>query len=258
MKVVMIGAGRMGGALLRGLPPGTEAYFVDPEVTDLPGARKLADIGAVAALGAPRLVVLAVKPAGVVPVASQLAPLLGAEDCVLSIAAGVRLASLRAALGDGPALVRSMPNLPVAVGKGMIAAIADAPPVGLAAALPGLFAQAGDWAWLSDEALIDVATAVSGSGPAYFFYLGELLARAGVAQGLPAEVAMQLARATLIGSGAFADAEGRPLSALREQVTSPNGTTAAALAAFGADDALGKLTADAVDAARRRAVELAG
>lgn len=258
VQVVMIGAGRMGGALLRGLPAGTAASYVDPAVAQMAGAARLGGVADIAGLSGARLVVLAVKPAMVPAVAAELAPVLSASDCVLSIAAGVRLERMRAALGDGPSLVRAMPNLAVAVGKGMIAAIADGAANAVAAGLPALFAQSGDWAWLEEERLIDVATAISGSGPAYFFYLGELLARAGAAQGLPEAVAVQMARQTLIGAGAYADAEGRPLGALRDEVTSPNGTTAAALDRWGADDALGRLTEAAVAAAFNRAEELAG
>jgi pyrroline-5-carboxylate reductase len=152
-----------------------------------------------------------------------------------------------------------MPNTPAAIGQGITAAVAGA---GVRMAdlvtVNGLLAPAGQLVWIDDEAQIDAVTAVSGSGPAYFFRFTEALAKAGTQAGLSPELAMQLARATFTGAAALAQADGETLAELRRQVTSPAGTTAAGLAQMDADDAIDRLAQAVVDAAAARSRELAG
>jgi pyrroline-5-carboxylate reductase len=263
--LVLVGAGKMGGAMLagwlaRGLP-GSLVTVIDPnlsaETAALVADHAVRHHTSFASGGEPpRVVVLAVKPqliAGVLPaVRAALAP----ETVVVSVAAGTRLATLREALGD-VALVRVMPNTPALVGRGMAVAVAGKS-VSLAQRdlVTGLMAAVGDIAWVDDEALIDAVTAVSGSGPAYVFLLAECLAEAGRRAGLPDALADRLARATVTGVGELLHQSAEPPDQLRRNVTSPNGTTAAALAVLMAEDGLQPLLTAAVEAARRRSVEL--
>jgi len=260
--VLLIGCGRMGTALARGwlrhgLAPDALAV-VEPA-----GRPPLRDEVAYAASLAelptgitPAAVIIAVKPQKIDSVLPHLKAFSAAEPLLLSIAAGIELASLCRAL---PAAVRAMPNLPASIGKGISAAVAG-PEVseeqrGLADAL---LAAAGEVVWLEDEALIDVVTAVSGSGPAYVYALAEAMATAGHAQGLPGAVAARIARAAVIGATHLLEQSGGSPESLREQVTSPGGTTAAALEVLQREDALESLIEQAVQAAARRSRELAG
>lgn len=178
------------------------------------------------------LIVLAVKPQQMAEVLAALSPAAG--TVVLSIAAGVPMAVLTAAL-PGCHLIRSMPNTPALVGAGISALWApEDTPASARAAAEALLAASGDCVWLSQESQMDAVTAVSGSGPAYFFRLTEAMAAAGAALGLPPSVAERLARQTFVGSGQLAAHRSEPVAVLREQVTSKGGTTAAALAAFDA------------------------
>jgi len=176
---------------------------------------------------------------------------------VVSIAAGIRLANLGAWLGPGVPLVRTMPNRPALIGAGITGACAGAL-VGPAerVAVEGVLTAVGPLVWLEDEALLDVVTALSGSGPAYFFLLIEALEDAGVSLGLPRATARQLAVHTALGAGRMAAEGDVPPATLREQVTSKGGTTAAALAVLEQADLRGILSA-AVTAAARRSAELA-
>jgi pyrroline-5-carboxylate reductase len=181
-----------------------------------------------------------------------------ADALVVSIAAGVTCRQLAAWLGGHERVVRAMPNLPVVVAQGMtslFSASLSAADRGLAEAL---FSAVGETAWLAEEAAIDLATAVAGSGPAYVFSLVEHLAGAGVAAGLPADLAMRLARQTVIGAAAMLQADPRPVAALKQAVCSPGGTTAAGLAAMEGADGLPGVLRAGVAAAARRAGELAG
>lgn len=265
--VLLIGAGKMGGALLdgwlaRGLDP-SSVFVIDPALPDeavaaikAKGVTLGPQTGEVAD---PAAIVIATKPQLVdsaTPVASVFA---GASTVVVSIMAGTTLATLGAGLPKGAAIVRAMPNTPAAVGRGVTGAFAGE---GVSATQRGcaeaLLKAVGDVVWVEAEGLIDAVTGVSGSGPAYVFLLVEALAKAGVAQGLSADVAAVLARKTVEGAGELLRRSTEPPEILRRNVTSPNGTTAAALDVLMAGDGLSPLMEKAVAAAVRRAKELAG
>ncbi len=262
--ILLVGGGRMGSAMLagwieQGLAP---SVVVDPA----PAASRLAGAAvrvvtapeAVPAEFAPAAVVLAVKPqeAGrVLPAYARHAP----AAVFLSIMAGRTLGGMRALLGERAAVVRAMPNTPAAVRQGVTVACAG-PGVaaGQRSLCDGLLAAIGAVAWVEDEALLDPVTAVSGSGPAYVFLLAELLERAAIEQGLPADLARLLARRTVSGSGALLAASEDDAAALRRAVTSPKGTTERALSVLMAADAWPRAISAAVAAAAARSRELAG
>jgi pyrroline-5-carboxylate reductase len=260
-SLLLVGAGRMGSALLKGwlklgLDP-ARVHVLDPapsaEMLAFCKAQRVA-MGAPAA--APDALVLAIKPQTFASAAPALAAFAGPATLVISILAGKTLKTIADDLG-AIAVIRAMPNLPAAIGAGITGAVANAavtsPQKKIADAL---LAASGAVEWLADEGLIDAVTAVSGSGPAYVFYLAECLAEAGVAQGLPPAVAERLARATIEGAGAMLAAVPEAAAKLRADVTSPGGTTAAALAELQGGDALRDLVGRAVAAARRRARQL--
>jgi acetyl esterase len=257
LAVLFVGAGRMGQAFIRGWCGLVESSFFDPGVAGIENAYKLADIADAADLPRPLVVMIAVKPQTMAGVLPRLAALAAPDVLFVSIAAGIEIATLQDALGPEARIIRAMPNTPVSVGAGMTAAVAgpgvDADQRAIAA---GLFGAVGTFLWLDDESGLDAVTGVSGSGPAYFFRFAEALAKAGVAAGLDAEAAHKLARATLSGAGAVAAARAEPLDALRVEVTSPGGTTAAALSVLDAAD-LDALLAEGVAAAVARARALA-
>jgi pyrroline-5-carboxylate reductase len=259
MQVVLIGCGNMGGALLRGWVAAAISPIAvfDPKLDRVDGAQALASVEAIEGLPGPLCIVLAVKPAMIAPTLRQIAPYLDDRALVISVAAGVSLATLRRCAGAGPAVVRTMPNTPAAIGKGAIAAVPDA----LLAPAQQAFAHsllqaAGQVFWLEDEGLIDAVTAVSGSGPAYFYRFTELLARTGEELGLSAQMAASLATLTFTGAAALLEATAKPAAQLRVEVTSPNGVTAAALAAFDRDNRLAALIAEAGRAAVKRNREM--
>ena len=201
--------------------------------------------------------VVALKPQILRNQAGRLEFIAVSGALMLSIAAGTSIAALRRAWGQQALIVRAMPNTPGAIGRGITALYAPPRiPTVLRTRAETLVAGLGETIWVSREDLIDAVTAVSGSGPAYVFLLAECLARAARAQGFSEEVAGKLARATISGAGALLDADPRNPAALRHDVTSPGGTTEAALAVLMENDALGKLMAEAVSAARARATEL--
>lgn len=261
--VMLVGAGKMGmalaaGWLAAGLQPGN-LVLVDPKPSQ--DAKDLAaDYDLVIhpeAVGlVPNVLVLAVKPQIIGEVMAGLAPAIGPQTLVVSIAAGISLARLAEGTGTDR-VVRSMPNTPAQIGKGISGVVAGAgvDAAGRAAA-EALLAAAGPVVWFDKESDLDAVTAVSGSGPAYVFYLVDALAAAGVAQGLDEDVAMKLARQTVIGAAGLLEADPAPASVLRQNVTSPNGTTAAALAVLMEQDGLTPLIGRAVDAARKRSEEL--
>jgi pyrroline-5-carboxylate reductase len=266
-SLALVGAGKMGSAMIRGWltlgMPGSAITAIDPYISsemqalaDEHGLR-LAD--STAGVSAPQVLVLAIKPQMLDSAAASIAPLVGPQTLVVSIMAGKTIKDIATRLGAS-AIVRCMPNTPAAVGRGITGAAAN-PGVSPAQreTAAALLSAIGKVAWLENEALIDAVTAVSGSGPAYVFYLVECMAKAGEAIGLPADLAMQLARATVEGSGEllYRDA-GTPASQLRVNVTSPGGTTAAALDVLMASDGLEPLMAKAIAAANRRAGELSG
>jgi pyrroline-5-carboxylate reductase len=257
--VLLIGSGRMGGALARGWIGRENVAVYDPAAPAIEGTTRLAALDEASGLPKPLTVVIAVKPQLLDQVLPSLVPLAQADALFVSVAAGATIARYAAVLGAGARIVRTMPNTPAAIGRGITALVA-APNVDRAARdYAELLLQAvGETVWVENEAQIDAVTAVSGSGPAYFFRFTEALARAGEREGLSPELAMKLARATFTGAGALADARTDPLADLRVEVTSPGGTTAAALGRFDADDALDRLVADAADACAKRSRELAG
>ena len=187
-----------------------------------------------------------------------LAKLAGPETLVLSIAAGRTHRRLREAFARRAAIVRAMPNTPAAIGRGVTVAVANAQRhAGAARSRRRLLSAVGEVVWVDDEALLDAVTAVSGSGPAYVFLLAECLAEAGRAAGLDAELAERLARATVTGSAALLEHSDSRSAVLRENVTSPGGTTAAALEILAARTGLQKLMTAAVAAATKRGRDLA-
>lgn len=204
-------------------------------------------------------VVLAVKPQRLAEVAPIYRPWAAEGSLVLSIAAGRTLAALADWLGGDAALVRAMPNTPAAVGRGITVACANAAVGADQRRLADrLLAAVGGVEWVDDEALLDAVTAVSGSGPAYVFLVAECLAEAGRAAGLPAGLAERLARATVSGAGELMHRWAAPVAELRQQVTSPGGTTEAALQRLMATDGLQPLLTEAVRLATLRARQLAG
>ena len=257
--LVLVGCGRMGGALLqgwlaRGLAP-KAVHVIDPRVPAWVAERGISTEGAGPA--DPAVIVLAVKPQMMGDVLPNLARSGGADRLVLSVAAGVTLAAYGRSFPGAP-VVRAMPNTPAAIGQGITAIIGNEQ--ACAAALDmaeSLMAAVGRVVRLSDESQMDAVTAVSGSGPAYVFHLIEALAAAGEAEGLPADLALDLARATVAGAGALAMHEDEDPAKLREAVTSPAGTTAAGLAhLMDPDSGLGPLMRRTVAAAAARGREL--
>jgi pyrroline-5-carboxylate reductase len=266
--LVLVGAGKMGGAMLaawleRGLDP-ADVVVQDPapppEVAALlasKGIKPRADLGPVAR--PPAVIVMAVKPQVMDTVFPPLARATGPDTLVVSIAAGRTIAGFEAHLARGIAVVRAMPNTPAAIGRGITACAANAAATdGQKALAERLLSAVGEVVWLDREDLIDAVTAVSGSGPAYVFLLAEYLAEAGVAAGLAPELADKLARATVSGSGELLHSSGLPAGTLRQNVTSPGGTTAAALSILMGDEGLKPLMVRAVAAALARSRELAG
>ena len=213
-----------------------------------------------AAPSRPELVLFAVKPQIIGSVLPAYAPTASASrpPAFLSIAAGTTLAALGAGLGGGAAVVRAMPNTPAAVRRGITVACANrSVDADTTALCTRLLEAVGEVAWIEDEAAMDAVTAVSGSGPAYVFLLIECLAGAGAAAGLDPALAERLARATVAGSGALAVASDEPAATLRRNVTSPGGTTAAALEVLMGDAGLAPLMIAAVRAATDRSRALA-
>jgi pyrroline-5-carboxylate reductase len=261
--VVLVGAGKMGLALARswlnaGLKP-VALTLVDPapqEATRTFVEEEGVTLVDVAPDEHARVVVLAVKPQVMASVLPGLRPVFGPHTLAISIAAGI---SLEALLNGLPThrVVRAMPNTPAQIGEGMTGAVA-APGVSAEdlEVAEELLAAAGELLWFDDESKIDQVTAVSGSGPAYVFLLVEALAAAGEAEGLAPEDAMLLARQTVIGAAALLAEDPTDAATLRKNVTSPNGTTAAALSVLMNEDGLLSLMKKAVSAARRRSEEL--
>jgi len=264
-RLVLVGAGKMGGALLEGwlrlgLDPQKVAVVEpspSPQISAL-AARGVKINPDVQTLGQAAAVVVAVKPQIAGQVMPALTPIIAASTVVVSIMAGKTLEFLAATLSAPCALVRAMPNTPAAIGRGITVAV----PMNASAAQRDLahrlLAATGSVEWIAEEALMDAVTAVSGSGPAYVFLLAEALAQAGAAAGLPAALAQRLARETVAGAGELLHRSDLDAATLRQNVTSPGGTTAAALEVLMADDGLAALMQRAVAAATRRSRELAG
>jgi pyrroline-5-carboxylate reductase len=262
--LVLVGAGKMGGALLEGwlrlgLDPKNVAVLEPqpaPELSTLvqrgltlnPDPKSLAGVAAM---------VIAVKPQAAAQAVPALASLISPSTVVVSIMAGRTLRFLATALNRPCALVRAMPNTPAAIGRGITVAVAQNATATQRALADRLLSAAGAVEWVDDEALMDAVTAVSGSGPAYVFLLAEALAQAGVAAGLPAPLAAKLARETVAGSGELLHRSPLEAAALRGNVTSPGGTTAAALAVLMGENGVAALMTRAIAAATARSRELA-
>jgi pyrroline-5-carboxylate reductase len=263
--ILLLGAGKMGAAMLRGwLASGVDPARLiveEPHPSDeLETLHRehgflLNDDGQRRASA----IVVAVKPQVMDTVLPGLAPRVGADTVVISIAAGRTLAGIERHFAPGAAIVRAMPNTPAAVGRGVTGAIANAAVTGAQTALCNeLLGAVGEVVWLGDEGLMDALTAISGSGPAYVFHMTECLAAAGEALGLPQDAAAKLARATVEGAGELLHRSPDTPARLRENVTSPQGVTAAALAVLMAEPGLRDLMTRAAAAAAKRSQELAG
>jgi pyrroline-5-carboxylate reductase len=266
--LLLAGVGNMGHALLAGwlqggLDPGrivVQDPAPQPHIRQELEARRIPVHAKIEALPEPPAVVLvAVKPQVVDEVLPVLAKLAGTGTVVVSIAAGRSIASLSACLPEGTAVVRAMPNTPASVGRGITVAVGNAHVgAGQRDACDRLLRAVGEVAWIDDEGLMDAVTAVSGSGPAYVFHLAECLAEAGVAAGLAPALARQLARATVAGAGELLHRSVLDAATLRRNVTSPGGTTAAALDVLMAESGgMPGLMRSAVAAAAQRSRELA-
>ncbi|WP_423415202.1 pyrroline-5-carboxylate reductase [Hyphomicrobium sp. B1] len=266
-SVVLAGAGKMGAAMLagwleRGLDP-AQVIIQEPQLSG--AALELAQKHGIASQPVlepqstpPAVIVVAVKPQVMDDVFPALAKIAGPQTVVVSIAAGKTIASFERHLPAGIAVVRAMPNTPAAIARGITGAVASAHTTpSQKAACEALLGAVGDVVWVPEEDLIDAVTAVSGSGPAYVFLLAEALADAGVAAGLDAATAKRLATATVSGAGELLHQSKADPAALRQNVTSPGGTTAAALGVLMRDGSgLKELMTEAVLAAEKRGREL--
>lgn len=266
--LVLVGCGKMGGALLdRWVKAGLAAadvLVVEPAGKEAAGgaaakARFVAGVADLPAKLTPRIIVLAVKPQVMGDVLPLLSKFGSGGTLILSIAAGFRSGGIIDALGEGTPVIRAMPNTPAAVGKGMSAIVrsegASAEDHALVEALLG---AVGEVAWVDSEDDLDAVTALSGSGPAYVFHLVEAMASAGERVGLSEDTARRLARQTIIGAAALLETSDEDASTLRRNVTSPKGTTEAALEILMAEDGLGDLMRKAIRAAAKRGRELSG
>lgn len=266
--LLLVGAGKMGGAMLSGwLARGLDAANVvvvdptpPPEVMSIIAQHRIRhETGTPRLAVPPSVILMAVKPQVMDAVFAPLAAIAGPETVVVSIAAGRTIASFEKHLKPGIAVIRTMPNTPAAIGRGITVCAGNKNAGARERALcEALLSAVGEVGWVADEGLIDAVTAVSGSGPAYVFLLVEAMAAAGVQAGLDPELAMRLARATVAGSGELLHQSELPAATLRQNVTSPGGTTAAALGVLMGPDGFEPLMKRAVDAAAKRGRELAG
>jgi pyrroline-5-carboxylate reductase len=259
--LLLVGCGKMGGAMLagwreRGL---SQAVIVDPFLAAAPpGAMLVKEPGAIPAGFTPAAVVFAIKPQEAVATLPHCARF-ASQAVFVSVMAGKNVAGMQALLGQGAAVVRAMPNTPAAVRQGFTVACAGP---GVTAAqrrlADTLLGATGEIAWVDQEGLLDPVTAVSGGGPAYVFLLAELLEKAAVEQGIPADLARRMARSTVAGSGALLAASAEDAAQLRKNVTSPKGTTERALAVLMDETAWPDHIGRAIAAATARSRELAG
>ena len=261
--ILILGAGRMGGALIEGWML-TKAFspadliIRDPNPSD--AALAAAKAGALlnppdAVLAEAKTILVSVKPQIWRDASASLTATLNPDAIIISIAAGVRMADLSATFGGRP-VARVMPMTAAAIGKGVASIVSDSPEAGARAR--ALFAPVGTAVALPSEDLMDAATAVSGSAPAYLYAFIEAMEAAAAAQGLSPQASRDLVRGTMIGAAALLEHTGAEPADLRRQVTSPNGTTEAALKVWLGEGGLFPLAAAAVDAATRRSKELAG
>ncbi|MEO1608031.1 MAG: pyrroline-5-carboxylate reductase [Pseudomonadota bacterium] len=266
--IVLAGAGKMGGAMLAGWLKGglspSQVIVQDPgpppeiavwlEQNGIIVHKLLTDL-----TEPPAVLLMAVKPQVMDEVFPPIAKLAGQDTLVLSVAAGRTIAGFEKHLPAGTAVVRSIPNTPAAIGRGITVCVPNSHVTDAQRMIcDELLAAIGEVGWVEDEAMIDAATAVSGSGPAYVFLLAECLAEAGMAAGLQPELAVRLANATVSGAGELMrQPDAPPPATLRENVTSPGGTTFAALQVLMADDGLKPLMIKAVREATKRSRALA-
>jgi len=267
IRLVLVGCGNMGYAMLSGwLKSGkleqSDVFVVEPNAdlrrrAEALGCHAAADAGAIPADAVPQLVVIAVKPQVIRAVTAAYARFGDGRTTFLSIAAGTPIAIFEDVLGSRAPITRCMPNTPAAIGKGMMVLFSNDLVTDEAKRLiADLLSASGKVATIDDESLMDAVTAVSGSGPAYIFHFIEALTAAAETAGLPRQTARLLAMQTVYGAASLAAESKEDPGVLRQQVTSPNGTTAAALAVLMGDDRLTNLVTEAVEAARLRAIEL--
>jgi pyrroline-5-carboxylate reductase len=266
-SLILVGAGKMGGAMLEGWirtgVPGDAVTVIDPNASpvlvSMCEQHGIALNPSLSTLSPPEVIVLGIKPQMLDSAAATVSQIIGPETLLISILAGKTIGDLRARLPALKSIIRCMPNLPASVQRGVTGA-APSPEVTERQrnATDALLAGIGGVEWLPGEDLIDAVTAVSGSGPAYVFLLVECLAKAAEEIGLPPDTARRLARATIEGAGELLHRSDLPPATLRENVTSPGGTTAAALEVLMGSRGLEPLIRDAVAAAHRRAGELTG
>jgi pyrroline-5-carboxylate reductase len=261
--IALAGAGKMGSALLLGwltggIEPG-RVIVIEPQPSDeinLIAKRGVRLNPPAQQIGTVDTLVVAVKPQSFRAAGASLKQFVGPSTLVVSIMAGMTIASIAEVCGG--AVVRAMPNTPAAIGRGITVAVAAGNVnAGQRVVANALLRATGAVEWTDDEQLMDAVTAVSGSGPAYVFLLAEELARAGIEAGLPTELATKLARQTVAGSGELLQRSEVAAGTLRQNVTSPGGTTAAALDVLMAADGMQQLMTRAVAAATRRSKELA-
>ena len=263
--LVLVGAGKMGSAMLdgwlaRGLDP-KKIIVIEPQpVKALKAlARRGVKLNPKDKVGVTSAIVIAVKPQSAPEAVPPLARYVDKTTLVLSIMAGRTIGFLEKSLPTGTAIVRAMPNTPAAIGRGISVAVANAKiSMRQRKQASDLLAAIGKVEWVDDEALMDAVTALSGSGPAYIFLLAECMARAGVAAGLPKELATRLARETVAGSAELLHRSNLDAATLRQNVTSPGGTTAAALEVLMGPGGFDQLLTQAIAAATRRSRDLAG
>ena len=263
--LVLVGAGKMGSAMLdgwlaRGLDP-KKIIVIEPQpVKALKAlARRGVKLNPKDKVGVASAIVIAVKPQSAPEAVPPLARYIDKTTLVLSIMAGRTIGFLEKSLPTGTSIVRAMPNTPAAIGRGISVAVANAKiSMRQRKQASDLLAAIGKVEWVGDETLMDAVTALSGSGPAYIFLLAECMARAGVAAGLPKELATRLARETVAGSAELLHRSDLDAATLRQNVTSPGGTTAAALEVLMGPGGFDQLLTQAIAAATRRSRDLAG
>lgn len=255
----LIGCGNMGSAMLRGWADAGLArdrlFAVDPQAGELPTGATLREGPPTEGFGR-AIVVLGVKPQMLDSVAPGIAPSVGPETAIVSMLAGVEIASLRARFAEAAVIVRMMPNLPAGLRKGAIGLATDKPGDPFTRQIGTLAALLGTAEWI-DESLFDLVTALSGSGPGFVYRFVEALAEAGAALGLDADQARRLAIATVAGAAALAAESNEDPGTLAERVASPGGTTRAGFDVLDRDDALKRLVHDTLEAAMKRGAELA-
>jgi pyrroline-5-carboxylate reductase len=267
IRLVLAGCGNMGYAMLKGwvdagkLKP-DETFVVEPNAdlrkrVETVGCHTAAEAGDIPADAVPQLVVIAVKPQVIRAVTQAYARFGDGRTTFVSVAAGTPVATFEDVLGNRAPIMRCMPNTPAAIGKGMMVLYSNAlVSEDVKHTVADLLSASGRVATIDDEGLMDAVTAVSGSGPAYIFHFIEALTAAAKHAGLPEETAKLLAMQTVYGAASLAAESREEPGTLRQQVTSPNGTTAAALNVLMGEDRLTKLVTDAVEAARLRSIEL--